>query len=200
MTVRRHAPVEPWGLWKSERESGVRDMAGSDEAQRADRKPGDGEEPAGAEPAGGIVVGEFDGGAVAAGSRAEAEDAGRRIGRPRGADLLPPPVVAPVPGGISIGRMTGGAAASGPDARSTDRSERFIEATPQLVDALRLLRGTEGELRTEAAEAEREVQATGGVEGGRLRRLAALAGRAAGSVGGQTAAGVAAGVITGMLP
>ncbi|MFF9685923.1 hypothetical protein [Streptomyces sp. NPDC014623] len=180
-------------------------MGGSGEAGRADREPGAGEEPtgaepAGADPAGGIVVGEFDGGAVAAGRRAEAEDAGRRIGRPRGADLPPPPVVAPVPGGIAIGRMTGGAAASGPGARSTDRSERFVEATPQLVDALKLLRGESGELRTEAAEAERDVQATGGVGAGRLRRLAALAGRAAGSVGGQTAAGVAAGVITGMLP
>ncbi|MGW0787602.1 hypothetical protein ACWD04_04960 [Streptomyces sp. NPDC002911] len=174
-------------------------MGGSNETQRADREPDAGEEPTSTEPTGGIVIGEFDGGAVAAGLRAEAEDAGRRIGRPRGADL-PPPVVAPVPGGIAIGRMTGGAAASGPGARSTDRSERFIEATPQLVDALRLLRGESGELRTEAAEAEREIQATGGVEGGRLRRLAALAGRAAGSVGGQTAAGVAAEVITGMLP
>lgn len=179
-------------------------MGRNDEAERADRErdareePA-GAEPAGAEPAGGIVVGEFDGGAVAAGLRAEAEDTGRRIGRPHGTHV-PPPVVAPVPGGIAIGRMTGGAAASGTDARSTDRSERLIEATPQLLDALTLLRGESGELRTEAAEAEREIQATGGVAGGRLRRLAALAGRAAGSVGGQTAAGVAAGVIAGMLP
>ncbi|MFD8801804.1 hypothetical protein [Streptomyces atroolivaceus] len=192
---------------------------GNSEAGRAGREPGadeeptgagpagagpagagpDGAEPDGVGPAGGIVVGEFDGGALAAGLRAEAEDAGRRIGRPRAGDVAPPPVVPPVPGGIAIGRMTGGAAASGAGARSTDRSERLIEATPQLVDALRLLRGESGELRAEAAEAEREIQATGGVEPGRLRRLAALAGRAAGSVGGQTAAGVASGVLTGML-
>ncbi|MFC9943302.1 hypothetical protein [Streptomyces pratensis] len=183
-------------------------MGGSSDTERTGREPGadedTGAEQAGAEspgeePAGGIAVGEFDGGALAAGPRAEAEDAGRRIGRPRGGNVSPPPVLPPVPGGISIGRMTGGAAASGPDAKATDRSERFIEATPQLVDALRLLRGESGELRAEAAEAEREIETTGGVQPGRLRRLASLAGLAAGSVGGQTAAGVASGVITGML-
>ncbi|HBF83970.1 MAG TPA: hypothetical protein DD420_29815 [Streptomyces sp.] len=199
-------------------------MGARGEAERADREPDTDEEPtrtdaAGAgptrtdptrtdpprtdpppaEPPGGIVIGEFGGGAAAAGPRAEAEDGSRRIGRPRGADEAPPPVVAPVPGGIAIGRMTGGAAASGPDARATDRSEQFIEATPQLVDALRLLRGESGELRAEAAEAEREIQATGRVTQSRLRKLVGLAGRAAGSVGGQTAAGVATEVITGML-
>ncbi|AEN10232.1 MULTISPECIES: hypothetical protein [unclassified Streptomyces] len=179
-------------------------MGARGEAERADREPDTDEEPtrtdpAGAVPPGGIVIGEFGGGAAAAGPRAEAEDVSRRIGRPRGADEAPPPVVAPVPGGIAIGRMTGGAAASGPDARATDRSEQFIEATPQLVDALRLLRGESGELRAEAAEAEREIQATGRVTRSRLRRLVGLAGRAAGSVGGQTAAGVATEVITGML-
>ncbi|WP_246260020.1 hypothetical protein [Streptomyces typhae] len=95
--------------------------------------------------------------------------------------------------------MTGGAAASGPDARATHRSEQFFEATPELMQALLLLRGEPGELRTEAALAEEEIQATNRVEQGRLRRLATLAAQAAGSVGGQTAAGVAAQTITGML-
>lgn len=182
-----------------ERDSGGSgDMGGRDGSRSEGREPDSGAGPAGTEPAGGIVIGEFGGGAAAAGNRAEAEDASRRIGRPRGGGDAPP-VVAPVPGGIAIGRMTGGAAASGPDAKATDRSDQFIEATPQLMDALLLLRGETGEIRTEAAEAEREIRATGGVERGRLRRLGALAGRAAGSVGGQTAAGVAAEVITGML-
>ncbi|MGW1186479.1 hypothetical protein [Streptomyces sp. NPDC002559] len=151
------------------------------------------------EPPGSIVIGEFAGGAVAAGTRATADDSGRTLGA-HGATPSPPPVAAPLPGGISIGRMTGGAAASGPDAQAISRSERFIEATPRLIEALTLLRGETGELRTEAARAEEEIRADGGVEEGLLRRIAVLAGRAAGSVGGQTAAAVAAAAITGMLP
>ncbi|MFD5751194.1 hypothetical protein [Streptomyces sp. NPDC127033] len=174
-----------------EPDSGDEPTRGTEESSRTD-------EPAGTEPPGGIVVGEFGGGAVAAGKGAEAEDASRRIGRPQGMGG-PPPVVAPVPGGIAIGRMTGGAAASGPDTRATDRSDQFIAATPQLIDALRLLRGEAPEVREAAAEAELEIQNTGGVTRSRLRRLLELAGRVAGSVGGQTAAGVATGVITGML-
>ncbi|MYX76274.1 hypothetical protein GT016_27765, partial [Streptomyces sp. SID3915] len=86
-------------------------MGARGEAERADREPDTDEEPtrtdpAGAgptrtdptrtdathadathaEPPGGIVIGEFGGGAAAAGPRAEAEDVSRRIGRPRGAD------------------------------------------------------------------------------------------------------------------
>ncbi|GGV93163.1 hypothetical protein GCM10015535_55690 [Streptomyces gelaticus] len=163
-----------------------------------DRGPDADEARAPAEPPGGIVIGEFAGGAVAAGERATAEDSSRTLGA-RGADAFPPPVVAPLPGGIAIGRMTGGAAASGPGAQATSHSEQFIEATPQLIEALALLRDETGELRAEAALAEREIRANGGVEQGLLRRLAALAGRAAGSVGGQTAAAVAAETITGML-
>lgn len=155
--------------------------------------------PPGSESPGGLVIGEFDGGAVAAGPRAEAEASGRLIGRPADTAAQPFPVVAPPPGGIAIGRMTGGAAASGPDARATHRSERFLEATPELMQALALLRGESGELRTEAALAEEEIQATNRVGQGRLRRLASLASQAAGSVGGQTAAGVAAQAITGMI-
>jgi hypothetical protein len=185
-----------------------RNTDGHDETESTGRQPDVDQEPAGADPAadeelagaeplGGIVIGEFAGGALAAGVRAQAEDSSRQIGLPRGA--LPPPVVAALPGGIAIGRMTGGAAASGPDARATDQSEQLIEATPQLTQVLALLRGEMGELRTEAAEAEREIQTTGRVERGRLRRLAELAGRAAAAVGGQTTAGVAAEVITGIL-
>ncbi|MYS01127.1 hypothetical protein GTW45_13080, partial [Streptomyces sp. SID4940] len=73
-------------------------MGARGEAERADREPDTDEEPtrtdpAGAVPPGGIVIGEFGGGAAAAGPRAEAEDVSRRIGRPRGADEAPPPVV-----------------------------------------------------------------------------------------------------------
>lgn len=172
---------------------------GHDGAAGADRGADDDEGPSGAESPGGLVIGEFDGGAVAAGPRAKAEASGRQIGRPVDAAALPSPVVAPLPGGIAIGRMTGGAAASGPGARATHRSERFFEATPELMQALVLLRGESGELRTEAALAEEEIQATSRVQQGRLRRLASLAAQAAGSVGGQTAAGVAAQTITGMI-
>ncbi|WP_254406625.1 hypothetical protein [Streptomyces sp. AC627_RSS907] len=172
---------------------------GRDGAAGADRDRDADEGPAGAQSPGGLVIGELYGGAVAAGLRAEAEESGRQIGRPADASALPAPVVTPLPGGIAIGRMTGGAAASGPDARATHRSERFFEATPELIEALVLLRGEPGELRTEAALAEEEIQATNRVEQGRLRRLASLAAQAAGSVGGQTAAGVAAQTITGML-
>jgi hypothetical protein len=169
-------------------------MDASDESRHTDREPETDEGPVG-----GVVIGDLGGGAAAAGLRAKAKDTGRRIGRP-GDAAGPPPVVAPVPGGVAVGRMTGGAVVSGTEAEAVDESEHLIEATPQLLDALRLLRGMEGELRTEAAEAEREIQETGGVRQGRLRRLAASAGRSAGSVGGQTAAAVAAEVITGMLP
>ncbi|MEW1615366.1 MULTISPECIES: hypothetical protein [unclassified Streptomyces] len=181
-----------------ERDSGERDMGGQDEAENGERAAGSGDGPAGTDAPGGIVIGEFGGGATAAGREARAEDAGRRIGRP-GDVGGPPPVAVPLPGGISIGRMTGGAAASGPGAQAVDRSDRFIEATPQLIDALVLLRGDPGEVGAEAAEAEREIRDTGAVERGRLRRLGALTARAARSVGEQTAAGVAAGVINGML-
>ncbi|MEU1324944.1 hypothetical protein [Streptomyces microflavus] len=177
---------------------GERDMGGQSDAESGERQPVSGDEPAGTDPPGGIVIGEFGGGAVAVGRNAKAEDAGRRIGRTDGV-AGPPPVVAPLPGGLSVGRMTGGAAASGPDAQAIDRSDRFIEATPQLIDAILLLRGQTGEVGTAAAEAEREIRDTGGVERGRLQRLGALTARAARSVGEQTAAGVAAGVIGGML-
>ncbi|MER5493385.1 hypothetical protein [Streptomyces sp. NPDC002490] len=150
------------------------------------------------EPQGGIVIGEFGGGAVAAGPEATAEDSSRRLGV-SSTEIPPPSVAAPPPGGIAIGRMTGGAAASGPGARATNRSEHFIEATPQLIEALALLSVHDGELGTEAVDIEREVRTNGGVEQGRLRRLAALAGRATATVGGQTAAGVAAQTIIGML-
>ncbi|MEV5885264.1 hypothetical protein AB0L74_21450 [Streptomyces sp. NPDC052020] len=153
----------------------------------------------GAESPGGLVIGELTGGAVAAGPRAEAEDSGRQIGRPANGGALPFPVLPPLPGGIAIGRMTGGAAAAGPDARATHQAERFVEATPELVQALALLRREAGELSVEAALAEEEIQATSGVGHGRLRRLASLAAQAAGSVGAQTATAVAAGTITGML-
>jgi hypothetical protein len=108
-------------------------------------------------------------------------------------------VVAPLPGGIAIGRMTGGAVVSGTDARAVDISEQLIAVTPELLDALRVLRQADGELGEAVGEVEREIQATGSVRQGPLRRLGALAGRAAGSVVGQTAAGVAAEVITGLL-
>ncbi|MFJ7060079.1 hypothetical protein ACK8N7_20355 [Streptomyces griseobrunneus] len=173
-------------------------MDGQSDAESGGRQPVSGDEPAGADPPGGIVIGEFGGGATAVGRNAKAEDAGRRIGRADGV-AGPPPVVAPLPGGISIGRMTGGAAASGPGAQAIDRSHRLIEATPQLIDALLLLRGQTGVMGAEAAEAEREIRDTGGVERGRLQRLGALTARAARSVGEQTAAGVASGVISGML-
>ncbi|MCO8307126.1 hypothetical protein [Streptomyces sp. RKCA744] len=172
---------------------------GRDGAAGAHRNAGAGKCPSGAESPGSLVIGELNGGAVAAGPRAEAEESGRRIGRPADASALPSPVVTPLPDGIVIGRMTGGAEASGPEARATHRSERFFEATPGLIEALVLLHGEPGELRTEAALAEEEIQATSTVEQGRLRRLASLAAQAAGSVGGQTAAGVAAQTITGML-
>lgn len=157
------------------------------------------EAPPGAESPGGLVIGELTGGAVAAGPRAEAEDSGRQIGRLANAGALPSPVVSPLPGGIAIGRMTGGAAASGPDARAIHQAERFFEATPDLVEALALLRRETGELSEEAALAEEEIQATSRVGHARLRRLASLAAQAAGSVGAQTATAVAAGTITGML-
>ncbi|MBH5338429.1 hypothetical protein IHE55_28030 [Streptomyces pactum] len=169
-----------------------------DRATGANPDTDTGAAPPTAESPGGLVIGEFTGGAIAAGPRAEAEDSGRQIGRPADGGAVPSPVV-PLPGGISIGRMTGGAAATGPDARATHRAERFFEATPELVEALALLRREAGELSREAALAEEEIQATGGVGHGRLRRLAALAARSAGSVGTQTAAAVAAGTITGML-
>ncbi|MFJ4641311.1 hypothetical protein ACIP69_37895 [Streptomyces hygroscopicus] len=171
---------------------------GRDGAAGAHRDAGADECPSGAESPGGLVIGELNGGVVAAGPRTEAEESGRRIGRPADASALPSPVVTPLPGGIVIGRMTGGAAASGPEARATHRSERFFEATPELIEALVLLRGEPGELRTEAALAEEEIQATNRVEQGRPRRLASLAAQAAGSVSGQTAAGVTAQTITGM--
>ena len=172
---------------------------GRDGASGAGRGADADEGPSGVQSPGGLVIGELNGGAVAAGPRAEAEDSGRQIGWPGDAGAQPFPVVTPLPGGIAIGRMTGGAAASGPDARATHRSERFFEATPELMEALALLRGEPGELRAEAALAEEEIQATNRVEQGRLRRLASLAAQAAGSVGGQTAAGVAAQTINGML-
>ncbi|MFW3460415.1 hypothetical protein ACN24K_06225 [Streptomyces microflavus] len=124
---------------------GERDMGGQSDAESGERQPAPGDEPAGTDPPGGIVIGEFGGGAVAVGRNAKAEDAGRRIGRTDGV-AGPLPVVAPLPGGLSVGRMTGGAAASGPDAQAIDRSDRFIEATPQLIDALLLLRGQTGEV------------------------------------------------------
>ncbi|GAA2245086.1 hypothetical protein GCM10010232_35140 [Streptomyces amakusaensis] len=179
------------------------ETSGQDERDGGGQDPGTGANPvgtdtAGAEPPGGIVIGEFAGGAVAAGRQATAEDSGRTLGT-RDTRTQSPAVVAPLPGGISIGLMTGGAAASGPGARATDRSEQFIEATPQLMEALALLRGETGELREEAALAEQEVRTDGRVEQGRLRRIASLSGVAAAAVAGQTAAGVAAETIMGML-
>ncbi|MFH8618843.1 hypothetical protein ACH4E8_27780 [Streptomyces sp. NPDC017979] len=169
-----------------------------EETDGGGRGPDTGTAAVGEEPPGGIVIGELAGGAVAAGKQATAEDSSRSLGT-RGADTPPPAPVAPLPGGIAIGRMTGGAAASGPGAQATDRSEQFVEATPQLIEALALLRGETGELREEATEAEREIEASGGVEQGRLRRIVALAGVTATAVAGQTAAGVAAETIMGML-
>ncbi|MFF8034557.1 hypothetical protein [Streptomyces sp. NPDC016626] len=169
------------------RTTGARPDADTDEAPPAAESPG------------GLAIGELTGGAVAAGPRAEAEDSGRQIGRPADGGTLPFPVVPPLPGGITIGRMTGGAAATGPDARATHQAERFLEVTPELVEALALLPRGADELSTEAALAEEEIQATGGVGHERLRRLLSLTTQAAGSVGTQTAAAVAAGAITGML-
>jgi hypothetical protein len=170
-----------------------------DRATGADLDADTGEAPPGAESPGGIVIGELTGGAVAAGPRAEAEDSGRQIGRPASGGASSFPSVPPVLGGIAIGRMTGGAAATGPDARAAHQAERFFEATPELVEALALLRRETSELSVEAALAEEEIQTTGRVGHGRLRRLASLAAQAAGSVGAQTATAVAAGTITGML-
>lgn len=148
----------------------------------------------------GIVIGDLDGGAVAVGERVEAEDQAVQAGSLPERTSTPPLLAGTgFSHGITIGRMTGGAVASGKEARAIHRSEYFFAATPELSEALAMLRDGAGELSAETARAEEEIETTGGVGQGRLRRIASLAAQAAGAVGGQTAAAVAAETINGML-
>ncbi|MEU4113445.1 hypothetical protein AB0F71_02960 [Kitasatospora sp. NPDC028055] len=131
---------------------------------------------------GGISIGVLTGGAVAAGPSARADDRSDRSGQP----AQPPgghwPPMAPpsAPGGISISVMTGGAVASGAEAQALDHSVQRIEASPELLAAVRVLReqlrsvgtGAEtSELGAQLDEAEEEIATTGLVRRDRLQRL-----------------------------
>jgi len=137
---------------------------------------------------GGISVGVLTGGAVAAGEGVTAEDRSTHVGRPAplpsppGSEGLsaPPP---PAPGGISIGAMAGGAVAQGRDATAVDASTRLIDASPELLAAVRTLReelrrhspGDPGdetsEVDAQLAAAEEEIRTTGQVRRDRLQWL-----------------------------
>jgi hypothetical protein len=160
--------------------------------------------------AGGISIGALEGGAVAAGRGARAEDRSGR-GGPEPRPAVPPgEVPPPVPGGISIGTMSGGAAASGPGAVARDASVHHLDATPQLRAALAALRvelasgaldgqvpgavaaDTVAEVTSELAATQAEIGATGRVRPERLQRL-----RDRLELGGMAAAGLSsvAGVV-----
>ncbi|MBB5119594.1 hypothetical protein GO002_01720 [Streptomyces eurocidicus] len=147
---------------------------------------------------GGIVIGRISGGAVASGEKARAEDRSERVGAPAapdaGAGPVPVPSGAPGAGGIAVGEMLGGALAAGPEAEAVDSSRELLALPPELLTAVRELRGqlpllarseddglddVDGELAGLEATAVRDGRA----ERGRLVRLRALL------TGGATAAG-----------
>ncbi|MFE0047826.1 hypothetical protein [Streptomyces albireticuli] len=147
---------------------------------------------------GGIVIGRMTGGAAASGEKARAEDRSERVGTPaaRDAGLTPVPVPAGAPGagGIAVGEQSGGALASGREAEAVDASRELLSLSPELLTAVRELRGqlpllaraegdglddVDGELAGLEATAVRDGRA----ERGRLVRLRALL------TGGATAAG-----------
>ncbi|MFG2888456.1 hypothetical protein [Streptomyces sp. NPDC048248] len=134
---------------------------------------------------GGISIGVLTGGAVAAGAGATAEDRSRRAGLPApvpsshesGRPRAVPPAVS---GGVSIGVMAGGAAASGPHARALDASTQVIDASPELLTAVRTLReqlhllspsDEITEVDAQLAGTEEEIDAVGQVRRDRLQRL-----------------------------
>ncbi|MFJ9849401.1 hypothetical protein [Streptomyces sp. NPDC101150] len=132
---------------------------------------------------GGISIGVLTGGAVAAGEGAGAEDRSQRVGPvappPSASEgpSVPPPAA---PGGIGIGVMTGGAVAAGPRATALDASTQLIDASPELLAAVRTLREQLGlltpgaeisEVDARLAEAEEEIGATGRVRRGSLQWL-----------------------------
>ncbi|MFJ7246327.1 hypothetical protein ACIQWA_16965 [Kitasatospora sp. NPDC098652] len=130
---------------------------------------------------GGISIGTLTGGAVAAGPSARAEDRSHRSGQPAPTGSPWPPTAPPsTPGGISISVMTGGAVASGTEVQALDQSIQRIEASTELLVAVRVLReqlrsvdtGAEtAELGAQLDEAEEEITTTGLVRRDRLQRL-----------------------------
>ncbi|NJQ00672.1 hypothetical protein [Streptomyces zingiberis] len=130
------------------------------------------------------------------GATAEDEAGGRWPGpsADRRPPAAPPAVPPPGPGGMSIGVLAGGAAAAGTHARAVDASAHLVAVSPELLDAIRVLRGRlpllarTGDdgletLDAELALLEEEAADGGRVERGRLARLRALL------TGGATAAG-----------
>ncbi|MBT2384803.1 hypothetical protein [Streptomyces sp. ISL-11] len=145
---------------------------------------------------GGIVIGRMSGGAVASGRKARAEDRSERVARPaeRDAALVPVPSRPPGEGAIAAGEVVGGALAAGPEAEAVDSSRELLAVPPELLAAVRELRGhlpllarTDGdgldEVEGQLAGLEEEAAPAGRAERGRLVRLRALLG------GGATAAG-----------
>lgn len=170
-----------------------RDEAGQD----GDAEGGQAQRPAPAA-GGGISIGTMTGGAAASGPGAVAEDRTQRVGpQPGEPPVAGGPVPVPAPpgaGGIGVGVMTGGAVAAGEEARAVDASARLVAVSPELLTAVRVLRGqlpllapaADGRLAVvdaELAEIEGESERNDGqVERGRLERLRELL------VGGGTAA------------
>ena len=145
---------------------------------------------------GGIVIGRMTGGAAASGRKARAEDRSERVARPaeRDALLVPVPARMPGEGGIAAGEVSGGALAAGPEAEAVDASREPLPVTPELLAAVRELRGqlpllarADGdgldEVEGELSGLEEEAVRVGRTERGRLVRLRALL------TGGATAAG-----------
>lgn len=152
-------------------------MKAQDEDPRTPEDP-DQEDTAGSSPSGGISIGVMTGGAAAAGDRASAEDRSRRAGTPPPYAAAAPP--AGVPGGIGIGVLAGGAVAAGADARAVDASAQLLDASPELVAAVRTLRDHLGMLRrtpeiaeldTALSELDEAMAGTGRVPRDRLQWL-----------------------------
>ncbi|MEU7131896.1 hypothetical protein [Streptomyces sp. NPDC046261] len=151
---------------------------------------------------GGMFIGRMTGGAAASGKGSRAEDRSERAGTPAQAAGQAAPVSVPdglrVPeSGMAILDMSGGAAAVGEDAEAVDASRRLLSVTPELLTAVRELRGdlprfarTEeiAALDTELTGLEEDARQDGRTRSGRLTRLRELLTGGATVVGGLASA------------